>query len=124
MKHFKESNLNISKSIILSQVIGEICTTQNRTLWTRDKCSGLQLKPKESIDPIPKEKNSYFYDSNQMEMAMRLTQNATSIRFPREENPDREMWLQIDTINAFQTIAKQNCPQTYEDSPQTYEYSS
>lgn len=109
--------------MILTRVIGEICTTQNRTLWTRDKCSGLQIQPKESIDPIPIEKNFYFYDSDQMEMALRLTRNATSIRVPREENSDKQMWLQIDTINAFQTIVERNCPQTYEDSPQTYEYS-
>lgn len=116
MKNFKESNLNISKSVILSRVIGEMCATQNRALWTRDKCSGLQLQPKESIEPFPNEKNFYLYDSNQMVMAMQLTQNATLIHVPWIENQEKEMWQQSDTINAFQTIIKRNCPQTYEDS--------
>lgn len=116
MKNFKESNLNTSKSIILSRVIGEIYATQNRAFWTRDKCSGLQLQPKEFIDPIPNGKNFSFYDSTQMEMAMRLTQNAITIHVPSVENQEKEMWQQTDTINAFQTIAKRNCPQTHEDS--------
>lgn len=107
--------MGINKSTILSRAIGEICATQNRALWTRDKCSGLNLQPKEMVDPIPNENSTYYFDTMRMEMAMRLTQMATLIQF-RDSNI--EIWQQVDTTtsNAFQTIAKRNCPQIYADS--------
>lgn len=116
IKNFNESNLNTSKSSILSRVFGEICATQNRVLWTRDKCSGLQLQPKEFVDPIPNEKILYYYDASKMEIAMRLSQNATIIHVREDENLEKEMWQHIDTNNVLQTITKKNCPQTYKDS--------
>lgn len=115
MKNFNESNLDISKSAMLARIIGKICKTQNRAYWIPEKCSGLKLQPKESVDPIPNEKSFYFFDTMKMEIAMRLTQNATLIHATREQN--LEIWQQIDTTcNAFQTIAKRNCPQIYADS--------
>lgn len=115
IKNFNESNFYISKSAILSRVFGEICATQNRAFWTRDKCMGLSLQPKELVDPMPNGKNSYYFDAMNMEMAMRLTQNATLIHVKRDEHI--EIWQQIDTTNnAYETIAKRNCPQIYADS--------
>lgn len=116
LKYFKESNLGVSKSTILSRVIGEICTIHNRAIWIRDKCAGLQLQPKEFVDPIPQEQNFYYYDPIKMEIAMRLTQNATLIHVTRDERLEEEMWQRIDMTNALQTIAERNCPQTYADS--------
>lgn len=116
LKNLKESNLDISRSAILSRVIGEICSTQNRAHWTHNKCLGLQLQPKEFVDPIPNENKFYYYDPAKLEITMRLIQNATLIHATKYENLENDKWQQIDTDNAFRTIYKRNCPQAYADS--------
>lgn len=114
MKNFNECKTSVSSSLILTQIVSDICRTKSRSLWTHEKCSGLKIQPKEFVYTFSSE-NSNLSNPTQVNVALQLAQNSTLIRISDDGNEE-----EIEANNLYQTIAHKSCPQVYDDSMNTF----
>lgn len=104
----------VNKSVILDEIFEKFCATTNRSLWTREKCHGLKLQPKQIFYPISMEESGLYFDAAKSDEVQKLTQHSTLIHIPK--NASNKTWKEIDENSAYKVISNVNCPQVYEDS--------
>lgn len=106
--------INTSGKSIITHILADICSTKDRTLWTRERCSGFGLQPKKLFHPIPKTDFSKYWDQVSVKDVLKLTKGSTLIHFWNDVI--KKNWFEIGARNAHQAIAKQNCPNIYKKS--------
>ncbi|XP_031639230.1 lactosylceramide 4-alpha-galactosyltransferase-like [Contarinia nasturtii] len=99
---------------ILTQTCAEICKTDQRSLWTRRTCNGLELKSKENFHPIPWGDYMMYFDVGKLNETLELSMNSTIIHVWNDRSS--HIWNKVGTNNAYQVIAAKNCPSVYESS--------
>lgn len=91
---------------LLTRICEAICGTKDRHLWTRERCFGLNLQPKEQLYPISWSHYMLYFEPNKLDEALQLTRNATMIHVWNDLS--RKIWNKIGTNNAYQVIAKKS----------------
>lgn len=99
---------------LLTQICADICKTKDRTLWTRERCSGLKLQPKETFYPISWTDFLMYFGPIAREETLELAKNSTLIHVWNDRSS--KIWNKIGINNAYQVAAEKNCPLVYESS--------
>lgn len=98
---------------IWTRVCEKLCSTVDRTLWTRERCSGLRLLPKELVYPIEWGKFMLYLFPDNLEQVLELSKNSTIIHVWNDRS--KKFWYKTGTNNAYQVIAEKNCPNVYKN---------
>lgn len=99
---------------MLTRACEQICGDTDRTLWTRDKCHGMTLHPKETFYPISWSDFMLYFDPDKLMEAIELTKTSSIIHVWNDRS--KTIWNKIGTKNAYQVIAEQKCPSIYKAS--------
>lgn len=99
---------------MLTRILEEICSTENRTLWTRRQCHGITIHPKETFYPISWSNYTLYFEPDKMDEVLKIIENATVIHVWNDRSKD--IWNKIGGNNAYQVVAERNCPLVYFDS--------
>ncbi|XP_031632002.1 lactosylceramide 4-alpha-galactosyltransferase-like [Contarinia nasturtii] len=99
---------------ILTQTCADICDTEQRSLWTREKCVGLDLKRKQQFHPIQWRDYMMYFDVDKLNKTLELSKNSTMIHVWNDRSS--HISNKVGTNNAYQVIAAKNCPSVYASS--------
>lgn len=99
---------------MLTRIFNDICSTDNRTLWTPNRCAGFKIYPKEIFYPISWSDYQEYFQPDKLNDTLKLTENATVIHVWNDLSKD--IWNKIGINNAYQVIAERNCPLVYFES--------
>lgn len=111
IKNFDESDFLANGPTLLTQICADICKTNDRKLWTRERCSGLKLQPKLLFYPISWTDYMMYFKPNKLEKTLKLAENSTLIHVWNDRSS--KIWNKVGTNNAYQVTAKKNCPLVY-----------
>lgn len=112
--HFNGTDFISIGPKILTRSLEEICQTTNRTLWTRKRCLGIKLQPKELFYPIQYTEIYQYFDPDELNEVLKITENSTTIHIWNDQS--KSAWGRVGIKNAYQVIAQQHCPQIYSNS--------
>lgn len=105
---------NSAGPTVLTKVLTEICSSEDRQQWTRERCFGLKLEPKESFYPVSWEDYYQYLDPEKLDEVLELAKNSILIHVWNDMS--KKHWFKIGTRNAYQVIAHKNCPNVYRNS--------
>lgn len=98
--------------VVLTTVLSEICSTKDRKLWTPERCNGFKVYPKETFYAINygSSPTSNFDPAKANETLQLLTDKPLIHIY---SSRSREKVYKVGTNNAYQILAKKNCPLVY-----------
>lgn len=97
-----------------TRILEDICSTENRTLWTRNRCHGFTIQSKETFYPISWSNYTLYFEPEKFEDTMQRIENATIIHVWNDRS--KNIWNKVGINNAYQVVAERNCPLVYFDS--------
>lgn len=114
IEHFDGGILIANGPDILTRIGEDICQTENRTRWNRERCRGLKLLPKEVFYPISWPNFEMYFDSHGVNETLELVEHSAAIHVWNDRS--KNIWNKIGTNNAYQVIAQSKCPLVYSNS--------
>lgn len=99
---------------MLTRVVARICRTMDRKVWTRQKCQGLKLQPKELFYPISWPNYRMYFEPEDLDEALETMKDSSIIHVWNDRSS--KIWNKIGTKNAYQVTAERKCPLIYGSS--------
>lgn len=114
IKNFDGASFIANGPTMLTRICEDICSTENRTLWTRSRCQGLTIHPKETFYPISWSNYTLYFEPDKLNEALKMIENATVIHVWNDRS--KNIWNEVGINNAYQVVAEKHCPLVYFDS--------
>ena len=114
MRNFDESNFISNGPNIITRVMVDICATGNKTLWTRSRCHGATILPKERVMPLFYDDGPNYFLPEKLDETLNIVNHSTVIHV---WNDKTKYWTyKVGTHNAYQVLAERHCPLVYFDT--------
>lgn len=101
---------------VLTRVLEEICGTTDRSLWTRERCSGIKLEPKELIYPVTWSYYHRYLVPSFAKYVLNTIEEKKSVVIHVWNDKSKKHWFKTGTKSAHQIIAQRKCPASYRNS--------
>lgn len=101
---------------MLTKVLENICSlsARNRALWTRKRCAGIKLVPKETFYPVDWKNYHKIINTTTLNEVLESSKNSVLIHVWNHFS--KQYWFKTGTKNAYHVIAEEKCPMIYANS--------
>lgn len=111
-KHFNATFYTGNGPEVLTKVLIDICSTKDNHLWTPERCNGFKVYPKEIFYAINYGSSlSSNFDPAKANETLQIISDKPLIHIYSIQS--REKQYKVGTNNAYQILAKKNCPLVY-----------
>lgn len=115
IKNFNGTAFIANGPQMMTRIFNDICSTENRTLWTQNQCNGFNIFPKEKFYPISWTDYIFYFQPEKRDEVLKLIENSTIIHVWNDRS--KHIWNKKNgPKNAYQVTAERNCPFVYSES--------
>ena len=114
LKNFDAWDFTSNGPNIITRVMKDICSTEDRTLWTRRQCNGATVQPKEKVVPLEWADYMLYFEPKDLSKTLDIVKNSTAIHLWSDRS--RNIWNKVGFHNAYQVLAEKHCPSVYFDT--------